>query len=160
MQIKFEVNWQIQLSRNLRMTAINISNLTPFIKESIDIVHDRNNQVFEKEWSNVEKNQKWPTLKSKTLVARSRRWWYYKNTPNNPSTLRWTWRLQNDITKHINKNEWILKYNAPYAVYHQSWWKNLPRRAIIDLDNQTNTKIVKALQKFINNQTKIFGKQV
>lgn len=160
MQVTFSVNWQVQLSRNLRLTAINLADMTPFYKDAVDIVHDRSNQVFKAEWSNVEKNEKWVPLKPKTLIARSKRWGQYKATPNNPATLRWTGKLQDNIKKTILSSGWKLEYLQPYAIYHQDWWKNLPRRAIIDLSNATNNLIIKALQKKIQKDVGIFGKQI
>jgi len=160
MQIKFEVNWQIQLSRNLRLVAINLKNLKPFFEKSLDIIKERTDEVFEKEWSNVEKNPKWRKLTPRVEKARIKRWWYYKKTPNNPWILRWTWNLQENITKEATNKNWVLIYNAPYAIYHQNWWLNLPKRAIIDLSNKVNDKIIKTLQMKINNDIKIFGKQL
>lgn len=158
-QIKFTINWEVQLSRNLRTLAVNIKNMWEFIKEAVEIVEDRSNEIFKSEWKNVEKNPKWAPLANSTQTARDKRYWYYKKAPNRPWTLRWTWRLQEDKTKRLLNNSWTLSYNAPYAVYHQDWWPNLPKRAIIDLSNATNEKIVKALQKKINKEIWIFGTQ-
>lgn len=74
--------------------------------------------------------------------------------------MRWTGRLQDDKTKEVTQSRGVLSYNAPYAVYHQEGGGRLPRRAIIDLDNLTNTLLVKALQSKIEKDIGIFGRQV
>ena len=159
MQIQFIVDWQVQLSRNLRLTAVNLKDLTSFYKDSLDIIHNRSNELFSKDWNNVEKNPIWAALWVKTINARQKGWWYYKKPSNNPWILRWTWRLQTDITKKYDNTWWVFAFNAPYAIYHHQWSWKLPKRAIIDLSNETNTKIIKALQKKINDDIKIFWKQ-
>lgn len=153
MQLKFTINWQIQLSRNLRLTAVNIANLRPFIVETLNIIHDRSNELFNSAWRNVEKNPIWAPLSEKTIRYKKRKY-------NSTRPLINTWRLKNDVSKIAGQKKWTLLYRAPYAIYHQSWWPHLPRRAIIDLSNSTNDKIIKALQKKINNDLRIFWKQV
>ena len=160
MQISIKINWVTELSRNLRVTATKIQDFTPFIKDSLDIMKDRTDEIFKNQWNNVEKAPVWKALKSSTVMARNWRHWYYKQTPNNPWILRWTWNLQDNVTKEVWKNKWTLSYNAPYANFHQDWWGKLPKRAIIDLSNKTNELIIKAMQKLINSITKIFWRQL
>jgi len=159
-QIKFTVNGEVQLSRNLRVAAKSIQNMSTFIKEAVWIVEQKSDSIFSQQWRNVEKSPTWKSLAASTLAARARRSWYYKQSPAwNPWILRWTWRLQKDRTKTVTDKMWTLTFNAPYAIHHQEWWRKLPKRAIIDLDNNTNTKIVKALQKKINESIWIFWNQ-
>lgn len=159
-QIDFEVMGEKQLSRNLRVLVSNVANMQWFYKDSIDIVHNRSNMIFKDQWKNVEKAPKRERLAIRTQKARDRRRWYYKRTPNKPWILRRTWRLQSDITKEVTREYWLFKYNAPYAQYHQEWSTKLPKRAIIDLSNKTNTEIVKAMQKKIQEDIWIFWLQV
>lgn len=159
-EISFSVNGEKQLSRNLRVLATNVANMQWFFKDSLDIVHKRSDSVFKSKWSNVEKAPKRKWLASRTQQARDRRRWYYKRTPNKPSTLRRTWRLQTDITKEITRTYWLFSYNAPYAIFHQTGGWRLPKRAIIDLNNTTNTQIVKAMQQKIQKDIWIFWLQV
>ena len=159
MQLTIDVQGQRQLSRNLRVFADELQNLWEFYSAAIDIVKKRSDDIFASKGSNVEK---WPKRKphaASTTTARDRRWWYYKQSPNKPSLLRWTGRLQEDTTTTINDRFGSFEYNAPYAVYHQDWWKNLPKRPIIDLSNETNTLITKALQAKIQKDIGIFGLQ-
>lgn len=160
-QLKFTVNGDIQLSRNLRIAAVQIADLSDFYKEAIEIVENRTDEIFKTAWKNV---KKWPSRDSLSPVterARAAWWWHYSASPNNPWVMRWTWRLQDDRTKVVTKNSWSLTFNAPYAWYHQEWIPNkLPQRAIIDLDNDTNQKIVKSLQWIINDVIWIFWNQV
>lgn len=159
-QIDFEVMGEKQLSRNLRVLVSNVANMQWFYKDSIDIVQNRSNKIFKDQWKNVEKAPKRERLATRTQQARDRRRWYYKRTPNKPWILRRTWRLQSDITKEVTREYWLFKYNAPYAQYHQAWSAKLPKRAIIDLSNKTNTEIVKAMQKKIQEDIWIFWLQV
>lgn len=160
-QIRFVVNGDVQLSRNLRIAANQIQNLEWFFSDALNIVEDKSDSIWSSWWTNVEKSPKWKQLAPSTLRARANWWWYYwKVAPSNPWLMRWSWNLQNNKTKTVTKNSWILSYNASYAWYHQDWWRSLPRRAIIDLDNWTNDKIVKSLQKTINDIIWIFWKQV
>jgi hypothetical protein len=75
--------------------------------------------------------------------------------------MRWTGRLQEDVTKKADDKEGSLTYNAPYAkkLAEGDPSKNLPPRAIIDLDRTTNEKLVKALQKKVNKEIGIFNRQ-
>lgn len=154
------VNWDVQLSRNLRVLANNITDYSDFFKDALDIVQKRTNDMFTAQWKNLEKSSNWKDLSQTTLVARSSRQWYYKNAPNNPWVLRWTWRLQEDVAKIVGNTSASITWKAPYAEYHQEWWWRLPKRAIIDLSNETNNKIVKALQSKINRDIRIYEKQV
>lgn len=160
MQLTFTVNWQVQLSRNLRTLVTQLPNMGEFFKDALDIVEKRTDEVFASKWSNVEKSERWKDLAPSTKRARERKWWYYKKTPNKPSTLRWTWRLQEDRTKIIERDRAIYQHNAPYAIYHQEWGWRLPKRAIIDLDNRTNQEIVRAMQSKIQRDIWIFGTQI
>lgn len=158
-QIKFAVQWEVQLSRNLRVFAKNITNLKDFFQDALDIVEKKSNSIWATAWGNVEKNPKWKGLAASTEKARERRWGYYKKAPSNPWVMRWTGRLQDDRDKKVSDAQGSLTYNAPYAVFHQEWGWRLPRRAIIDLDNGTNVQLVKALQAKINKEIGIFWNQ-
>lgn len=158
MQIKIDIAWQTQLSRNLRLFADSLENLSEFYWEAIWIIKERSDSIFAAAWSNVEKNPKWKPLSAATITARRKRTWHYKNAPNKPWVLRWTWRLQDDTTTTINDRYWSFEYNAPYAEKHQTWeW--VPKRAFLDLDNRTNENIVKSLQNKIQRDIWIFGLQ-
>jgi phage gpG-like protein len=131
-----------------------------FYKDALDLIEERSDALFAQRGQNAEKAEKWRPLSPRTNKARERRWGYYKKTPNRPSVLRWTWRLQTDRTKTIEKNRAIFEFNAPYAIYHQTWGWRLPKRAIIDLDNNTNREIVRAMQAKVQRDIGIFGTQI
>jgi phage gpG-like protein len=133
--------------------------LKPFFVEAVDIIKERSDELFENNGSNLEKWPSWAALSSGTTNARNKRRWYYKQSPSRPWVLRWTGRLQDDVTKTASDTEWGLKFNAPYAWFHHKWGGKLPKRRLIDLNNKTNEKIVKALQKLIHTQLQIFGRQ-
>lgn len=159
MEIRWSVNGDVQLARNLRVFVTNLSKMREFYDEAVGIIEEKSDTIFEKKWSNVQKNPQWKPLSTKTLKARANRWGYYKQSPNNPSTLRWTGRLQTDRTKVINDKQGSLTFNAPYAIYHQEGSNKLPRRAMIDIDNQNAADIVRALQTKINKDIWISGLQ-
>lgn len=91
-----------------------------FYKDALDLIEARSDELFAQRGQNTEKAEKWKPLASRTNKAREKRWGYYKKTPNKPSVLRWTGRLQTDRTKTIEKNRAIFEFNAPYAIYHQT----------------------------------------
>ena len=159
MQITISINWDVQLNRNLRVFADSLKNMSDFYNDAIDIVKERTNAIFSAKGSNVEKWPKRKPLSASTEKARLNRRWYYKNSPNSPSTLRRTGRLQTDITTTVNDRYWSLEFNAPYAWYHQSGWGKLPKRPTLDLSNETNDKLVKKLQEKIQRDIWIFGLQ-
>jgi len=157
--IKMSINGDVQLSRNLRVLANDLKELKPFYKEAVEIVKKRSDDVFKTEGKNIKKSNKWEWLSSTTKTARANRWGYYKKTPNKPKAMRWTGNLQDNTTEIATKAFWLFKFNASYAIYHQKGGKTLPKRALIDLDNTTNAKITKALQKLIYKQIWIFNRQ-
>lgn len=159
MQMTISINGDVQLSRNLRVFVDSLNNMAPFYQDAIDIVKERGDSIFSAQWSNVEKWPKRKPLSASTQKARLNRRWYYKNSPSNPGILRWTGRLQTDITTRANDRFWSLEYNAPYAPYHQSGWWNLPRRPFLDLSNEVNTRLLKKLQEKIQKDIGIFGLQ-
>jgi len=159
-EIQFAVSGEKQLSRNLRVLAKNLSKMEDFFDSALDIMEDRTNEIFKSEWSTVQKWNKWTGLAPSTKKARARRWWYYKKPPSKPWLMRWTWRLQESLTKETRSSYWLLYFEAPYAKFHHRWWKwNLPRRSLIDLDNRTNVMIVKSLQQKIEDDIWIFRNQ-
>lgn len=160
-QIAFDVMWAKELSRNLRLTSVNLDNLQPFYSDAIDIVKERSDELFWNAGSNVQKGPKRDPLAPITQRSRENRWWYYKKSPTSWAwPLVWTGNLRDSAQKQATQKYWSLEYTAPYAKYHQSGWWRLPQRKIIDLNESTIQKIVKSLQKTINDVSKIFMKQV
>jgi len=160
MQLAFEVDGVIQLSRNLRVSAVSLAQMEEFHEESTDIIEERSDSLFKKRGRNLEKSNKWKGLSKGTKTARANKWGYYKQEPNNPSLLRWTGNLQDNKTKNFNSMFGELSYNAEYAIYHHKGSGNLPKRALIDLSNSTNTLIVKAMQRKIERDLGVFGSQL
>lgn len=158
--LKFTIGGDVQLSRNLRLLDDRISDVKGFFLDALGVVEDRTDEIFSKEGSDVKKNPKWKKLADSTKKARSNRWGYYKKSPSKPSTMRWTGNLQKNRTKTANNRGGILKFNAPYAIYHQNGGKHLPKRAIIDIDNSTIAEITRSLQKKIQQEIGIYGLQV
>jgi len=68
--------------------------------------------------------------------------------------------MQGSKTIRTDDKMWTLYFTDPKAIYHQEWWRRLPQRVLIDLDNNTNVKIVKSLQLKIERDVGIFNQQV
>lgn len=161
MQIQYEVDWVMQLSRNLNIFVDNLDNLSVFYEESLDLIEERTDELFKSKGQSVQKWNKWAPLADSTVKARERRWGYYKNAPtSNPGPLRWTGNLQESRTRDVNDIEWSLTMDAYYAVYHHRGGKNLPERSVLDFDNKTNQEIIRALQKHIRKEIWIYGRQL
>lgn len=161
MELKFKVSGHTQLSRNLRIFAKDIRNLREFFEEAISIVEARSDAVFAAQGRNVQKANTWAPLAKSTLKARANRWGYYSRSPNRPGILRWTGNLQDSRARSFSDRFGRLEFTMPYAPYHQDPKAGSPppRRVIIDLSNPTNAEIVRALQKKIQRDMKIFGRQ-
>ena len=165
-QMKFSVDGHVQLSRNMRVFAEDMKQMHEFFRDAIDIIEARTDQIFAAQGNNIEKAGSWAPLSPKTLKARERGWGYYKQTPNRPSMMRWTGRMQDTKNKNINDQFGELSFTARskkgfnYPAAHQAGSGNLPQRVIIDLSNPTNELIVKALQEKIQRDMGIFGRQV
>ena len=140
----------------MRAFVAHLKSMRPFFKESIDIVEDFSNKAFEEGG----RPKKWKPLAPSTEKARERRWGYYKKTPNNPKTLRWTGNLQDNNQKQATERFGAFRKKAKYAKYHQRGGKNLPQRKILTLDPQAAANIVKALQKKIDRDIGMSGLQV
>ena len=161
MYISISVDGLNEFVRNLRIKSEGIrEGLEEVHGTIVDVVKDRTDELFEKEGSDVQNGPPWKPLSASTELSRKKRTGYYRNEPDNPGVLRWTGRLQNSAVKTKSKKQGTLEYTAPYAKYHQRGGGRLPRRKIIDLDTKTNEKIVKAIQKVINDNLGNFGRQL
>lgn len=159
MELQFSVSGHVQLARNLRLFAKELTNLREFFEEAIGIVEDRTDAMFSAQGSNVEKANPWAALSPRTMKAREKRWGYYKRSPSRPGILRWTGALQDTRARSFSNKFGRLQFTMPYAPYHQAGGGNLPRRVIVDLSNPTNAEIVRALQAKVNRDIGIFGRQ-
>lgn len=160
MQITLSVLWKEQLSRNLRVAVTQLPKMREFFQEACEIVSEKSDAIFSAGGSNVQKSPKRKQLSPATVKARQKWWWYYKNRPNNPWILRWTWKMQESKKIKVSDSSGILEFTDEKAMFHQQGGWRLPQRAVLDLDNDTNTKIVKAMQQKIENDLGVFWLQV
>ena len=160
-ELTFKVSGDKQLARNLRVLARDLGEIpSEFFKEALEIIGTRTDEIFASEGSVVQKANTWAPLAASTIKARTNRWGYYKRSPSNPSTMRWTGNLQQNRTLTITATKGTLVWNAPYAVYHQKpGTGGPPRRVIVDLSNPTNKLIIGSLQRLVNEKIGIFGRQ-
>ena len=159
MQISFSVMGAQQLSRNLRTAAGKLQNTKGFFSDALDVVQDKANKTFATKGGNLTQYNKWADLADSTKRARDNRSGYYKQAPNNPSTLRWTGKLQENVERQIGKDQGKITWKQPYAIYHQTGGGRLPQRAIAELDPKVSAEIVHILQKKINDDLGIAGSQ-
>lgn len=158
--LTFTVDGVTQLSRNLRVTIDQIQHPADFFQDALTIIEARVNQVFAEQGQSLEHGPAWPALAPSTQKARDRRWGYYKNTPSNPSILRWTGNLQDNRTKTVNDDGGEIAWQEPYAIFHQRGdGGKPPQRMFVDVDNLTAAEVMRALQTHLNRETGIFGNQ-
>ncbi len=159
MELTITIDGHKQLARNLRVFASRIKNPREFLKEGLDIIASRSDELFANAGRNVQKANTWAPLSPSTQKARANRWGYYKRAPSRPGAMRWTGNLQENRTIRVGSSSGTLTFNADYAAYHQRGGDDLPRRVIVDLSNQTNAELVRALQKLIQKEMGVFGRQ-
>jgi len=161
MQLNFNIAGVEQVSRNLRILAVEVPKLNEVFKNMLDIVEARTDAIFDAQGSNVEKAGTWPGLAESTLKARKNRWGYYKRAPSRPSVMRWTGNMQQGRTRSVTKDTAKLTFTAKQAIYHQNGNGNRPpQRVIVDLSNPTIVEMVRTLQTHIQEKIGIFGRQV
>lgn len=159
-KISFQVQGEKQLSRRLMLNIRKLENMQDFHEKAVSIVSKRSDAIFESDGSVLKKSPQWKPLAWSTHKAREKRWWYYKNPKGKTGTLQWTGALRDKRDFVSNKNLWSMEFTTEYAKYHAKWGWNLPKRAIIDLDNKTNTDITKTLHEHVYENGWIFGKQI
>lgn len=157
---ELQVDGDIQLARNLSLLDNRIADVKGFFNDALQLVEKRTDSIFKKNGQNVQKAPKWKKpLADSTNLARKNRWGYYKKPKEKGGMMRWTGNLQKNRTKTVTNKEGVLKFNAPYAIYHQEGGKNLPQRVIVDIDNPTIAEINRTLQKKIEKEIGIYGLQ-
>lgn len=161
--LTFEIEGEKVLSRNLRILADGIKDMSKEFREIWNLIESSAKSNFENEWS--EGGGKWKSLSPATIKARRKRQWYYKNPPSGASAtwpiLQWTGTLKNSFVKKPGKMEVSVGNKAPYFKYHQrkkrSW--KLPRRLILELKQNDKRDIVAIIWKGINERIKNFWRQ-
>lgn len=138
-ELKFQVDGWDNLIRSLWDFENDVWDLKEEFSAALDIIQDWVDQNFKREQSDTE--WRWTNLTEPVLKARARRRWNYRAAPNNPWILRWTGRLQESVTKTAEDMRWVIEYTAPYARYHNIWWKKIPKRKFLELSPETKHKI-------------------
>lgn len=160
MDFTFEIMGEQLLSRSLDDAGTRLSNLKNFYEEALKIIQKHSDMLFKGSGLNTESVPKWKPLAKRTKTARSKRWGYYKNTPNKPGVLRWTGEMQDSARVTATNKQGELKYTDKKAIYH---WKGggrngkLPSRKILELSPSVNREIARALQTEIYNQLGLAG---
>lgn len=145
--VTLQLEWWDRLSRRIEGVDTMLSNLQPFFRDTVDLLKKKSDEVFSTKWQRL-LWWRWAWLSSSTTKARVNRRWYYRRQPNNPSVLRWTGNLQDNVTKKSTKDYGQLIFNAPYAWYHHvGRWQR--RRKLVELDPKTNAEIIRILQTYI-----------
>lgn len=132
---------------------LNFENYRDWVLDKIDEMKNDNMKV---EWWQLVINPKRAPLSVSTSKARARRTWYYKKSPNRPGILRWTWNLQDNITKIKNRYSCALVMNAKYAIYHQDG-KGSKHRAMFEFNPRTKAEVVRIIQTQFNDEIGIWN---
>lgn len=147
--LKFEVLGGDTLIRQLDIAIGQLKDFSVPLQESMELIKAKTDQNFAKKTSDTA--WRWSSLSPSTTTARANRRWYYKNAPSNPGILRWTWRLQESVKIAVTSTMWSIEYTAPYAVYHQMWGWDVPRRKFLELDTSTKAEIARKFQTYVYN---------
>lgn len=89
--LKFNLEGQELLSRNLRVLADGITSMRPEFNKIGDRIISGVNSNFSSGGTEL---GKWAPLAASTKAARAKRTGYYKKAPKSPGILRWTGKLQ------------------------------------------------------------------
>lgn len=154
----FSLNFQVMgwdtLIRSIQGLSDDIQDWTEAMEESVNAIQTSVDKNFTSEKSETE--GRWSSLSNPTQKSRERRWWYYRQSPNNPGILRRTWKLQESVKKTATPLMGVLEYIAPYAKYHNIGWGKIPKRKFLELSPETKHIIdgifVKYMNKKINNR--------
>ena len=94
--LKFSLEGQELLSRNLRILADGITSMRPEFNTIGETIISGVNKNFSDEGTEL---GKWAPLAASTRAARAKRTGYYKKAPSKPGVLRWTGKLQEGFYK-------------------------------------------------------------
>lgn len=161
MDLKFEINGEVQLDRILLDAGKTLDNNQPFFKDAVDIIGKRSDDLFAQKGQNLEKSPKWKPHAESTKRARTKRQGYYKNPPNRPGLMRWTGNMQESQKKTVSQKFGKLEFTDEKAQWHWDGGgkSKLPQRRVIDLSNDTNRELVRAMQTAIYRQFGAVGLQ-
>jgi len=144
--LNFKIMWWDTLERNLNIAIGKIKDFSTPLQESMEEIKKNTDKNFDKKTSDTA--GRWSYLSSATLNARANKRWHYRKNPSNPGILRRTGDLQESVKISVTSIMWSIEYTSPYAVYHQIWWWDVPRRKFLELDNKTKANIVRRFQTY------------
>lgn len=150
------LKWAGNLSRQLEDFMQKSLNFENYWDGVLDVMKKEKDRIFKSEGRSLQINPKWSPLSLTTQLARQRRQGYYKQQPNNPGILRWTWNLQDNIKTTKEKNSCAMEFKADYAEYHQTG-KGARKRAVFEFTNDVKTNIMKAIQVQFNKEVGIWN---
>lgn len=144
--LTFQVQWWDKISRVLQDMNVVVTDMSQPMEQAIEIIQEWVDENFKREWSRTEWKRK--ELSKATQKARANRWWWYRQSPNNPWILRWTGRMQENVEKLVRRNYGSIQRKTEYAKYHQ-WWRWVPKRKFIDLNNDIKREVTRIFQKYL-----------
>lgn len=142
MQLRFSIEGELQLSRNLEAIAANSTDWsTAFEITSDELLQIFSNEVFDTEGAAVEEH--WDPL-SAAYAYRKEKLYPGKGILEATGTMR------NSFERMFDASSMTIWNTTEYFKYHQSLLprnSNLPRRIMLKLTNDMKAEIVRTFQK-------------
>lgn len=92
---------------------------------------------------------KWKKLSPSTLLARSKKYGYYKKKSiASNKALVWTGNLSKNFTKAVTKVRLVVGNSTDYFKYHQIGKKRPPKRPIIVLNKEVISIVMKGMSSY------------
>ena len=146
MQLRFSIQGDVQLSRNLTKVVATVQEMTPaFEKSAEDLIRIISYDVFETEGQAID--EAWAPL-SKAYAYRKAKMYPGKGILEATGTMRQSFQSQVDSTS-------LVIWNAmEYFKYHQSNQarEKIPRRAMLKLTENMREMVVKNFQTYFLEQ--------
>lgn len=143
MQLRFSIDGEMQLSRNLEAISVNISDWTPAFEQTGDyLMGVFQDDVFETEGQAIEET--WDALTAAYAARKEKQY-------GDQGILQATGTMRNSFWKQIDTTSLIIGNDTPYFKFHQSNEPRtkLPRRAMLKLTNDMKQQIVSLFQQQI-----------
>ena len=142
--LKIELAGDEQLNRTLGLILEGVNDLRPAFVDMSKELNSYHKAVFANEGQHGG-NQKWAPLKEKTLQRKKN-----KKILNETGTLRgsFTSDSADGAIRVIKKLLFQWGSSTPYAGYHQTGTRNMPKRSPLRFNDRLRRRMVKIVQKY------------
>jgi phage gpG-like protein len=141
MQLQFNIEGEMQLSRNLEAIAANSRDWTQAFEQASDyLMNIFENDVFDTEGQAID--EQWDPLSKAYALQKARKY-------PDKGILEATGAMRNSFWKQIDSTSMTIGNSAEYFKYHQSNQprSKLPRRVMLKLTNEMKAEIVRKFQE-------------